>query len=79
MQNAGTKDGKGEELRAWDPLTAEEVAQILRVPKRRVRQLGIPAVQLGPNTLRYFREDVEEFLRKRRVGWDVQGGRKRRR
>jgi hypothetical protein len=68
MQNAGTKDGKGEELRAWDPLTAEEVAEILRVPTRRVRQLGIPAVVLGPNTLRWLREDVEAFERKRRVG-----------
>jgi hypothetical protein len=75
MQNAGTKDGKGEELRAWDPLTAEEVAEILRVPTRRVRQLGIPVVQLGPNTLRYLREDVEEWVRRKRLGQAKGSGR----
>lgn len=53
---------------SWEPLTAAQVAAMLKVPRRRVRQLGIPCVTLGPNTLRWLVEDVEEWLRKRRVG-----------
>lgn len=76
MLGADENNAKSQEARSWEPLTAEEVAAILRVPKRRVHQLGIPAVALGPNTLRWLREDVGEFARKRRVGYG-EAGRKR--
>lgn len=66
----------GDEVRSWEPLTAAEVAEILKVPKRQVRRLGIPVVQLGPRTLRWLREDVEAFVRRRRVGGDVERGRR---
>jgi hypothetical protein len=76
MPNTDEKDGRKEQLPSWEPLTAAEVAVILRVPKRRVCQLGIPVVQLGPNTLRWMREDVEAFIRKRRIGRDAFDGRR---
>jgi hypothetical protein len=68
MPNTDERDGKTKQPPSWEPLTAAEVAAILRVPERRVRQLAIPVVQLGPNTLKWMREDVEAFIRKRRIG-----------
>lgn len=75
MPNAGERD-EGRVVRSWDPLTSAEVAAILKVPVRRVRELGIPCVQLGPKTVRYLRDELEEWLRKKRVGGFADGRRR---
>ena len=48
-------------------LTAKEVAEKLRVSKKRVLDLPIPQVRLGPRTIRYLPEDVAAYMEKRRV------------
>ena len=47
-------------------LTVEQVAELLQVSPKRVRQLPIPQVRLGPRTIRFRREDVERFIERKR-------------
>jgi predicted DNA-binding transcriptional regulator AlpA len=49
-------------------LTADEVAEILHVDRKRIYELPIPAVRLSPRTLRYRTDDVNEFIRARQEG-----------
>lgn len=48
-------------------LTAEQVAEKLQVSKKRVLDLPIPQVRVGPRTIRYLPEDVAAYMEKRRV------------
>ena len=54
-------------------MTAEEVAAVLRVPKRTVyvwRDQGrLSARRLGPRLIRFTAEDVREFLRRSEEPW----------
>jgi len=43
-------------------LTREEVAQWLKVKPRQVERLGIPCIDLGRKTKRYFANDVLVWL-----------------
>jgi predicted DNA-binding transcriptional regulator AlpA len=47
-------------------LDAREVAAILKVRYKRVYDLGIPSVRVGPRTLRWRLIDVEAWLFERR-------------
>ena len=53
-----------------DQLTPEQVAEILRVSKRKVLELGrtgvLPRVVLGHKTIRFERNEVENMVRRRR-------------
>lgn len=52
----------------YDPeplLTAEEVAEIVRVPKKSVYELPIPRVRIGERRLRWRPADVREFISQR--------------
>ena len=46
-------------------LTADEVGEWLNVPKKRVYELPIRRVQVGPRTVRYRPVDVREFTEQR--------------
>ena len=46
-------------------LGAAEVAAILKVRVKRVYELGIPALRVGPRTLRWRRSDLEKWLASR--------------
>lgn len=50
-------------------LTAEQVAEILAVPKQRVwamsRRGEIPTVRLGPRDVRYQTDDIEAWIARR--------------
>ena len=50
-------------------LTAEQVAEILAVPRTRVwamsRRGEIPTVRLGPREVRYREQDVESWIERR--------------
>lgn len=48
-------------------LTANEVASILGVGRKRVYELGIPVVQLAARTLRWRLVDVTEWIERRRL------------
>jgi predicted DNA-binding transcriptional regulator AlpA len=48
-------------------LTASQVAGMLGIPRKRVYELDIPAIQLSPRTLRWLPQDVLEWRNKRRV------------
>lgn len=43
-------------------LTAKEVAQRLQVSKRRVHQLDLPKVRLGPRTVRFRERDIAALV-----------------
>jgi hypothetical protein len=45
-------------------LTAAEAAQLLGLTKRRVLRLPIPRIEFGYRTIRYRREDLEDFKRR---------------
>jgi predicted DNA-binding transcriptional regulator AlpA len=47
-------------------LDAREVAALLKVRSKRVYELGIPSVRVGPRTLRWRVSDVEAWLIERR-------------
>jgi predicted DNA-binding transcriptional regulator AlpA len=47
-------------------LDAREVAAMLKVRLKRVYELGIPTLRVGPRTLRWRVSDVEDWLAKRR-------------
>jgi len=47
-------------------LDAREVAALLKVRLKRVYELGIPTVRVGPRTLRWRRRDLEAWLSHRR-------------
>lgn len=52
----------------FDPeplLTAEEVAEILQVPRKSVYELGIPRVRIGERRVRWRPADVREFIQRR--------------
>ena len=49
-----------------DVMTTEEVAEMLKVSKRRVLDSPIPQVRLGRRTIRYLREDVYNYLKRKR-------------
>jgi predicted DNA-binding transcriptional regulator AlpA len=46
-------------------LDVREVAALLKVRVKRVYELGIPTVRVGPRTLRWRLSDVEGWLAKR--------------
>jgi excisionase family DNA binding protein len=50
-----------------DVLTVDEVARLLKLSPKRVRQLPIPQIRLGPRTIRYAKEDVDRYLERRRL------------
>jgi hypothetical protein len=43
------------------------VAEWLKVQPRQVDRLGVPSLDLGPRTKRYFARDVLAWLEKQRV------------
>jgi predicted DNA-binding transcriptional regulator AlpA len=45
--------------------TAKDVAKLLGVSARRVGQLQLPRVTLGPRLVRYRPEDVEQLVAQR--------------
>jgi hypothetical protein len=47
-------------------LTAQEVADRLKIKPRQVQRLGIPYINLGRKTKRYAWSDVLRFLEERR-------------
>lgn len=49
----------------FDVFTLAEVAELLQLSRRRVKELGIPQIRLGARTIRYLREDVLHYLKKR--------------
>lgn len=52
----------------WDPeplLTAEQVAEILKVPRDRVYQLPIPRVKISQRCVRWRPKRVREWIRQR--------------
>jgi len=52
----------------YDPeplLTADEVAEILRVPKDAVYELSLPRVRIGTRRVRWRPADVREFIQQR--------------
>lgn len=52
----------------YDPeplLTAEEVGEILQVPKKSVYDLAIPRVRIGQRRVRWRPADVREFIQSR--------------
>ena len=52
-------------------LTADEVAEWLKVGRRQVQRLGIPWIDLGRKTPRYQVRDILKWLetRRRNSGW----------
>lgn len=55
----------------WDPeplLTAEELAEILQVPKKSVYDLPIPRVRIGERRIRWRPADVREHIQRRVEG-----------
>jgi hypothetical protein len=48
-------------------LTRDEVATWLKVKARQVERLGVPCLDLGRKTKRYFAQDVMAWLEARRV------------
>ena len=48
-------------------LTAEQVAELLQVSKKRVLDSPIPQVRLGPRTIRYLPDDVAAYMKQKRV------------
>lgn len=52
----------------WDPeplMTAEEVAEVLQVPRKSVYDLAIPRVRIGERRVRWRPADVREFIQNR--------------
>lgn len=52
----------------WDPeplLTAEEVGEILQVPKKSVYELPIPRVRISKRRIRWRPKDVRQFVEDR--------------
>lgn len=52
----------------WDPeplMTADEVAEVLQVPKKSVYELAIPRVRIGKRRVRWRPADVREFIQRR--------------
>lgn len=52
----------------YDPeplLTAEEVAEVLRVPRDAVYEMEIPRVRIGKRRVRWRPADVREFIQNR--------------
>lgn len=47
-------------------LKADEVAEILKVPKKSVYNLPIPQVKLSKRRIRWRPEDLETFIERRR-------------
>ena len=47
-----------------DILTTKQVAQLLQVSPKTVRDLPIPCAPIGSRTMRYLRKDVMEYLEK---------------
>jgi len=48
-------------------LTREQVAEWLKVNPRQVERLGIPCLDLGRKTKRYFEKDVVAWLQAKRT------------
>ena len=48
-------------------MTRDEVAKWLKVKTRQVERLGIPCIDLGRKTKRYFATEVLEWLQAKRV------------
>lgn len=46
--------------------TAKELAERLRVPRKKVYELGIPAIKIGKRALRYRESDVHDWIEGRR-------------
>lgn len=47
-------------------LTANEAATFLRMTRRQLYRLPIPCSRIGRRTRRYFRDDLVNFLTKKR-------------
>ena len=57
-------------MHAADPnavLTRDEVAAWLKVKPRQVERLGVPCIDLGRKTKRYFAKDVLAWLQAKRI------------
>lgn len=48
-------------------LTADEAAAFLKVTRKRLYQLPIPCSRLSVKTRRYFRQDLVDFLKRKRL------------
>lgn len=48
-------------------LTAQEAAAVLKITRKRLYQLPIPCSRLSVKTRRYFRKDLMDYLRKKRL------------
>jgi len=48
-------------------MTRDEVAEWMKVKPRQVERLGIPCIDLGRKTKRYFATEVLEWLQAKRV------------
>jgi hypothetical protein len=46
--------------------TADDLAQLLQVPRKTIYTLGIPEVRPAPRTIRYVPPDVSRWLDERR-------------
>ncbi len=46
-------------------LTVKDVARMLKVPFKRVYELGIPAVRLSARSLRWRKSDVQQWIERR--------------
>jgi predicted DNA-binding transcriptional regulator AlpA len=60
MESTVPQDTMHDEL-----LDAAEVVAILKVRVKRVYELGVPALRVGPRTLRWRRSDLEKWLASR--------------
>ena len=47
-------------------LSPRQVAAMIGISRRNVLRLGIPRIQLGHRTIRYRKEDVDGFIKKKR-------------
>ena len=53
---------------AYSILTRDEVAEWLKVHPRQVERLGVPQLDLGRKTKRYYAKDILEWLDAKRAG-----------
>ncbi len=63
-------DNEGGDMQQLHPetiLPRDEVAEWLKVKPRQVERLGVPCIDLGRKTKRYFSKDVVAWLEAKRI------------
>ncbi len=58
----GSAVAEAESLAAEPLLTVRDVARMLRVPVKRVYELGIPAARISTRSLRWRLSDVQQWI-----------------